>query len=106
MAPVGAVADNSAHLEPCLPLTRPSHPCRRTYRRNIAGFCRKGQRLGADTYDNFQHTLRHHLIPFPILGRNDNLSWHDPADGGLVNGHMDKESLILIFNRSIGKADR
>ena len=30
---------------------------RRTYRRNIAGFCRKGQRLGADTYDNFQHTL-------------------------------------------------
>ena len=94
MAPVGAVADNSAHLEPCLPLTRPSHPCR------------KGQRLGAETYDNFQHTLRHHLIPFPILGRNDNLSWHDPADGGLVNGHMDKEPLILIFNRSIGKADR
>lgn len=49
--------------------------------------------MGADSDGSIQHFIWNHLLSVPLLGRNDHISWHDHADGNLVNHHLDSESI-------------
>ena len=46
-----------------------------------------------DSDDPVQYPLRNHLLAISLLGRDDDVSWNDDADGSLVNDHMDPESV-------------
>ena len=60
---------------------------------NFPDFCRQGKCLGADFNDCIQHPLRHHFLPLPLLGRNDQLSGDVPAHGGMVNRDVGQKSI-------------
>ena len=50
--------------------------------------------MGADFYDRVQYSVWDYFVEVSLLGRNDNLSEDDPADGDMVNDHLDKKSVL------------
>ena len=60
---------------------------------DIPDHCGERECVVTDSDDPVQYPLRNHLLAISLLGRDDDVSWNDDADGSLVNDHMDPESV-------------
>ena len=67
-------------------------------------FCCKGQRVGADFDDYFLPSVWVDFFSGALLGRDDYLSGHEPADGHLVNNYMAEKPVSRWQNRRYSEA--
>ena len=76
------------------------------YRSYISNICGKRKCVVSDSNDNIHYFIWYHFVAVPILGRNDDVSWNDYADGGMVNNNMDKESVEERKESGNSKTDK